>query len=110
MVFALDPLGPAAPRGACADPVFWPLVDVAFDRPGSTAGRVMTKALCTGCPTGEVCLAHAMSHREHGIWGGTSLYSRTLAGAPGSPMVETARRRALIDDSSTPTPTTQEKP
>ena len=79
------------PLGSCADPTHWPLVDAACERPGGEAAKLMIETLCTGCPIGDACLAHAMTHREHGIWGGTSPYSRTLRGAPGLAKATTAR-------------------
>lgn len=78
----------------CADPAALPVVDAAYDRPGGPAGRYMARELCGPCPVFTSCLAHAMRHREQGIWGGTTPSWRTRAGAPGSTTTLTLRRRA----------------
>lgn len=90
-MLTLVPFGPDAPRGNCADPTHWPLVDTAFTRPGGDAGQEMTRTLCTGCPLLTRCLDHAMRHREHGIWGGTTPTARTRHGAPGGYEAEARR-------------------
>jgi len=79
-------------RPHCADPDLLPIVDLAFDKPGSPAGQHMRDLVCPGCPVGDSCLAYAMTSRQFGIWGGSSTYQRTSRGAPGSPATRAARK------------------
>lgn len=88
-----------SPTGAdeqprCSDPVHWPLVDAAFERPGSPAAQLMRDTLCQGCPVGTKCLQWGMTHHESGIWGGAGPNSRTRRGAPAGPTTKYARRKA----------------
>ena len=46
-----------------------------------TAGRMNYETrqaieICTQCPVKELCLAYAMKHGEHGVWGGTTEQQR----------------------------------
>lgn len=38
--------------------------------PGGSAERA--KTVCAACPVRAACLAHALTHNERGIWGGTT--------------------------------------
>ena len=53
---------------ACAEsPVDW-----FFDDHGVYRQQPRALALCGGCPVRVECLDHAVTHRETGIWGGTT--------------------------------------
>lgn len=80
----------------CADPKHLPLVDAAFDRPGSDAGALMREMLCSQCPIALRCLQWAMEHHEYGVWGGTGPNTRTRHGAPPSDTTGWHRRRAAV--------------
>ena len=66
---------------ACADPVYLPLVDAAFARPGGPAGERMRKELCRVCPAAAQCFGEVMTNPESGVWGMTSPWWRTKHGA-----------------------------
>ena len=63
------------PRAVCADPKYLPIVDAAFQRPGSQAQREIEK-LCKTCPLAADCLGQALERNEHGPWGGTNERAR----------------------------------
>ncbi len=76
----LFPLRPAWMRlGACREPhpeANW------FPNRGGDAGpkSEAARAVCTGCPAREPCLAYALANPELvGIWGGTTNRERRLA-------------------------------
>ena len=67
MTVDLDPDGwrlAAACRGH--DPDLW------HPEKGDTVTAAKALAICARCPVIEPCRAHAVEHRERGIWGGTS--------------------------------------
>lgn len=67
-------------RAACAEPGVLPLVDAAFDSPGSRAAHALREWICPRCPVREQCLAEAMTNPEWGVWGGKTSYWRTQHG------------------------------
>lgn len=61
----------------CAQPENLAIVDAAYAKPGSAAGRLMRDQLCSRCPAASQCLSEAMARGEWGIWGGTTPNLRT---------------------------------
>jgi hypothetical protein len=54
-------------------------------------------ALCLTCPVREDCLAYAIDHEQHGIWGGTVPAQREqMRGAPLPHSIEQRRHADLI--------------
>ena len=45
--------------------------------PPAEDGAEAARTVCLGCPVRPECLAHALRHRESGIWGGTDERERT---------------------------------
>lgn len=64
-----------APKAACRDAL--DLVDLAYDRPGGTAGKTLTEVYCSHCPLADACLMLGMSRHELGVWGGVGTHRRT---------------------------------
>lgn len=66
----------AACRGH--DPSLW--------YPAEHENATQAKAICRSCPVQPECLAWALTHREHGVWGGLSERERrALRGGRGRP-------------------------
>lgn len=91
---ATQDVGSDDPVALCSDPAVLPLVDLAFERPGSETARYMADTLCRRCPVAGQCLDWAMSQREWGVWGGTTPKTRTQHGAPGAAAPLAEQRRA----------------
>ena len=54
-------------------------------------------AMCTSCPVRDTCLAYALDHEHHGIWGGTLPSQReALRGTPLAHSLEDRRHADLI--------------
>jgi hypothetical protein len=54
-------------------------------------------ALCASCPARALCLAYALEHEQHGIWGGTTPAERDdLRGGPLPYSLEERRHADLI--------------
>lgn len=66
-------------RAACVTAPL-PLVDAAFTRAGSPEGKRFIADYCQRCEVWQQCLDEAMKTGERGVWGGTSLRGRTMAG------------------------------
>lgn len=51
-------------------------VDANLFHPGKGGDSTLTlrhaKIICGDCPVAASCLAHALTHNESGVWGGTS--------------------------------------
>jgi WhiB family redox-sensing transcriptional regulator len=62
-------------KGACTDEppeLFFPLGNA-----GPAATQIAAaKAVCGRCPVTERCLAWAMAHEDHGVWGGLDEFER----------------------------------
>jgi WhiB family redox-sensing transcriptional regulator len=62
-------------KGACTDEppeLFFPLGNA-----GPAATQIAAaKAVCGRCPVTEQCLAWAMAHEDHGVWGGRDEFER----------------------------------
>lgn len=41
-----------------------------------TAHTMAAKKVCRACPVRQICLEHALTHREHGVWGGLTQQER----------------------------------
>jgi WhiB family redox-sensing transcriptional regulator len=60
-------------RGACRelDPVYgYDLHYPHSETQGCEAQIARAKQVCAGCPVQAECRQHALTHPEHGIWGG----------------------------------------
>lgn len=72
------------PLFAISEPADWAdhaickTVDPEIFYPENGAQNNEAKRVCFTCPVRAECLAHAMTHSEIGIWGGTSEYDRRL--------------------------------
>lgn len=61
---------------ACADPRIDP--DLFFPGAGRSGDAVQQAIdVCDGCTFRRPCLAYALTHHVYGIWGGTTLPTRT---------------------------------
>lgn len=61
----------------CATPDALPYVDATFENARGQAAVEFRDRFCTGCPCGTTCLSYAMTHDEHGVWGGANKHQRT---------------------------------
>lgn len=74
-------------------------VEVFFPRESPSPAEA--RMLCDGCPVINDCLAHAVTHRLEGVWGGTTWEERTRRPAKkkiGRPKVDRLARIADLAD------------
>jgi hypothetical protein len=71
---------PLPGQAACADPLFLPIIDEAFHRPGGKVAHRLRKRVCPLCEIRDTCLTMALENGEFGVWGGTSPTIRTKLG------------------------------
>jgi WhiB family transcriptional regulator, redox-sensing transcriptional regulator len=95
------PLLPAPP--ACADDP-----ELFFPRSSTEAAQVAAaKRVCAGCPARRECLAFALTHGVHGIWGGTTEAERVhIQRQHGLPKRVQWTGSVLVPDDDTTTSTT----